>query len=119
MQVEIGDSDFGQAMLAGGSMGTSSWGAAVVKACRVLRTGQDEVHVDTADDAEADEPLSKHGFGAQFVEVRVNVDTGEIRVPRVARRVRVRPDPEPEDGALAVHRRDDDGHLDGAARGDA
>jgi xanthine dehydrogenase YagR molybdenum-binding subunit len=83
VHVEIGDSDFGQAMLAGGSMGTSSWGAAVVKACRVLRTGQDEAHVDTADDAEADEPLSKHGFGAQFVEVRVNVDTGEIRVPRI------------------------------------
>jgi xanthine dehydrogenase YagR molybdenum-binding subunit len=70
-------------MLAGGSMGTSSWGAAVVKACRELRTGKDEVHVDTRREAEADEPLSKHAFGAQFVEVRVNVDTCEIRVPRV------------------------------------
>ncbi|HEX6787748.1 MAG TPA: xanthine dehydrogenase family protein molybdopterin-binding subunit [Gaiellaceae bacterium] len=83
VHVEIGDSDFGQAMLAGGSMGTSSWGAAVVKACRELRTGKDEAHVDTSKDAEADEPLAKHAFGAQFVEVRVNVDTCEIRVPRV------------------------------------
>jgi len=80
--VEIGDSDYGQAMLAGGSMGTSSWGAAVVKACRELRTGKDEAHVDTSVDADADEPLAKHAFGAQFVEVRVNVDTCEIRVPR-------------------------------------
>jgi xanthine dehydrogenase YagR molybdenum-binding subunit len=83
VRVEIGDSDFGQAMLAGGSMGTSSWGAAVVKACRELRTGKDEAHADTSRDAEADEPLAKHAFGAQFVEVRVNVDTCEIRVPRV------------------------------------
>jgi len=83
VRVEIGDSDFGQAMLAGGSMGTSSWGAAIVKACRELRTGKDEAFADTSRDAEADEPLAKHAFGAQFVEVRVNADTCEIRVPRV------------------------------------
>ena len=83
VRVEIGDSSFGQAMLAGGSMGTSSWGAAVVKACRMLRTGETEVHVYTSMDADAEEPLSKHGFGAQFVEVRVDADTCEIRVPRV------------------------------------
>jgi xanthine dehydrogenase YagR molybdenum-binding subunit len=81
--VEIGDSAFGQAMVAGGSMGTSSWGTAVLEACRRLQAGEDEVHVDTGQDAEAEEPLAKHAFGAQFVEVRVNVDTGEIRVPRV------------------------------------
>ncbi|HEY2373898.1 MAG TPA: xanthine dehydrogenase family protein molybdopterin-binding subunit [Gaiellaceae bacterium] len=83
VHVEIGDSDFGQAMLAGGSMGTSSWGAAVVKACRELRTGKDEAHADTSVDVDADEPLAKHAYGAQFVEVRVNADTCEIRVPRV------------------------------------
>jgi xanthine dehydrogenase YagR molybdenum-binding subunit len=82
VRVEIGDSSFGQAMLAGGSMGTSSWGAAVVKACRLLRTGETEVRVDTSGDANADEPLSKHAFGAQFVEVSVDVDTGVVRVPR-------------------------------------
>jgi xanthine dehydrogenase YagR molybdenum-binding subunit len=83
VRVEIGDSAFGQAMLAGGSMGTSSWGTAVLEACRRLQAGEDEVHVDTAEDAEDEEPLAKHAFGAQFVEVRVNADTGEIRVPRV------------------------------------
>jgi xanthine dehydrogenase YagR molybdenum-binding subunit len=83
VQVEIGDSDFGQAMLAGGSMGTTSWGAAVVKACRSLRAGETEVSVDTSEDADTGEPLAKHAFGAQFVEVRVDVDTGEVRVPRV------------------------------------
>jgi xanthine dehydrogenase YagR molybdenum-binding subunit len=83
VRVEIGDSAFGQAMLAGGSMGTSSWGTAVLEACRRLQAGEDEVHVDTGEDAEAEEPLAKHGFGAQFVEVRVDVDTGEVRVPRV------------------------------------
>ena len=83
VRVEIGDSDFGQAMLAGGSMGTSSWGTAVVRACRELRTGKDEAHVDTGQDTDAAEPLAKHAFGAQFVEVRVSVDTCEIRVPRV------------------------------------
>jgi xanthine dehydrogenase YagR molybdenum-binding subunit len=70
-------------MLAGGSMGTSSWGAAVVKACRLLRTGQTEVSVDTSEDVDQGEPLAKHAFGAQFVEVRVDVDTGEVRVPRM------------------------------------
>jgi xanthine dehydrogenase YagR molybdenum-binding subunit len=85
VHVEIGDSESGQAMLAGGSMGTTSWGAAVVKACRLLRNGQTEVGVDTGEDAAAGagEPLAKHAFGAQFVEVRVDVDTGEVRVPRM------------------------------------
>jgi xanthine dehydrogenase YagR molybdenum-binding subunit len=83
VRVEIGDSGFGQAMLAGGSMGTSSWGTAVVKACRGLKSGETDVRVDTSEGAEADEPLSKHAFGAQFAEVRVDSDTGEIRVPRM------------------------------------
>lgn len=83
VRVEIGDSESGQAMLAGGSMGTSSWGTAVVKACRLLRAGEREVSVDTSEDADPGEPLSKHAFGAQYIEVRVDVDTGEVRVPRV------------------------------------
>ena len=83
VRLEIGDSQSGQAMLAGGSMGTSSWGAAVVKACRLLRAGETEVSVDTREDEDDGEPLSKHAFGAQFVEVHVDVDTGEVRVPRM------------------------------------
>ena len=90
IDMQVGDSDFGTAMIAGGSMGNASWGSAVVKACRELRArmiadGPDapvEVQVDTRDDVAADEPLARHGFGAQFVEVRVDVDTGEVRVSR-------------------------------------
>src|SRR5205085_7902647 len=48
-----------------------------------LKAGKTDVRVDTSEGAEADEPLSKHAFGAQFVEVRVDPDTGEVRVPRM------------------------------------
>ncbi len=37
VELRIADSDFGPAMIAGGSMGTASWSWAVVKACRELR----------------------------------------------------------------------------------
>ena len=61
---------------------------------------------------------ARHAFGAQFVEVRVDADTGEVRVAAAARRVRRRPDHQPQDGPLAVHRRDDHGDRHGAARGE-
>jgi xanthine dehydrogenase YagR molybdenum-binding subunit len=83
VHMEIGDSAFGEAMLAGGSMGTSSWGAAVVKVCRALRDGAREVTVDTAEDEDDGPPVARHSFGAQFAEVRVDTDTGEVRVPRM------------------------------------
>jgi xanthine dehydrogenase YagR molybdenum-binding subunit len=85
VRVDVGDSEFPPAPLAGGSMGLSSWGSAVVKACRELRaSGEREVRVDTAPELEGHErePVARHGFGAQFVEVRVDLDTGEVRVPR-------------------------------------
>jgi xanthine dehydrogenase YagR molybdenum-binding subunit len=43
-----------------------------------------EVHADTEGDASGveREPVSSHGFGAQFIEVNVDADTGEVRVPR-------------------------------------
>jgi xanthine dehydrogenase YagR molybdenum-binding subunit len=40
------------------------------------------VSVDTTEEVQGDEPLARHGFGAQFIEARVNIDTGEVRVPR-------------------------------------
>jgi xanthine dehydrogenase YagR molybdenum-binding subunit len=82
--VEVGDSGFPTAPVAGGSMGTASWGSAVVKACEELRRNpaQREALADTRKDIEADEPLARHAYGAQFVEVRVSTVTGEIRVPR-------------------------------------
>jgi xanthine dehydrogenase YagR molybdenum-binding subunit len=82
VHVEIGDSTSGRAMLAGGSMGTTSWGTAVIRVCRELKTGKSEVSVDTSDWAQAQDPVARHAFGAQFVEVAVDVDTREIRVRR-------------------------------------
>ena len=93
VDVRIGDSDFGPAMIAGGSMGMASWSWAVVKACRQLHAAMSEhgpvpdgglvAHADTADDISAQADLVRHAFGAQFAEVRVDIDTGEIRVPRL------------------------------------
>jgi len=92
--VEIGDSSLPTAWLAGGSSGTASWGTAVAMACQELRAGLQErdgavpeggleVEFDTTELLRSEEQLSRHAFGAQFVEVRVDVDTGEIRVPRM------------------------------------
>ena len=84
VRLEIGDSDFGVAAVAGGSMGTASWGTAVVRACEALREqGEGEASAHTGDEIKAQSQLSRHAFGAQFVEVRVDADSGEIRLNRV------------------------------------
>ena len=84
LRLEIGDSDFGVASIAGGSMGTASWGTAVVRACEaLLAQGEGEVSVHTGDEIKAQAELSRHAFGAQFVEVRVDADSGEVRLNRV------------------------------------
>jgi xanthine dehydrogenase YagR molybdenum-binding subunit len=38
---------------------------------------------DTTEEIEGDEKLARHAFGAQFCEARVNVATGEVRIPRM------------------------------------
>jgi xanthine dehydrogenase YagR molybdenum-binding subunit len=89
--LEIGDSDLPQAMLAGGSMGTTSWGSAVLGACRRLREQTPggapaegaEAQYDTGPDIEGADPLPAHSFGAQFCEVRVDADSGEVQVARM------------------------------------
>jgi xanthine dehydrogenase YagR molybdenum-binding subunit len=86
VRVELGDTAFPAAPIAGGSMGTSSWGPAVAKACRALRAEtavRGEVLVDTTDDVKADQPLARYAFGAQFAEVRVDPEIGEVRVSRL------------------------------------
>jgi xanthine dehydrogenase YagR molybdenum-binding subunit len=93
VRVEIGDSALGSAPLAGGSMGTASWGSAIVKACEALRAQLSdngdvppegvEATADTTEDVEADERLERHSFGAQFAEVGVDSLTGEVRVARM------------------------------------
>ena len=39
--------------------------------------------VDTAEDVAARRSLARYAFGAQFAEVRVDADTGEVRVSRL------------------------------------
>src|SRR6266516_7370160 len=74
-------------------MGTASWGTAIVEAARKLRARLQEEHgvipaaglevmVESGENTEA-KRFAMHAFGAQFAEVRVNIDTGEIRVPRL------------------------------------
>ncbi len=83
VRVELGDSALPTASLAGGSMGTSSWGSAVVKACKAMlkdgRTGR----ADTTEDVKSDSGFARHAFGAQFAEVRVDPATGEVQVQRL------------------------------------
>jgi len=95
--VEIGHSDYPTAPLAGGSLGTASWGWAVVKACRALvdqlaerdgvipRAGL-EATADTTEDVVAQmqgPALMRESFGAHFAQVRVNADSAEVRVDRM------------------------------------
>jgi len=90
----IGDSALPPAMIAGGSMGTASWTWAVIKACGALRdqvrardgavpAGGLIAHAGTAADIRALPGHARYSFGAQFAEVRVDADTGEVRVPRL------------------------------------
>ena len=94
VRVEIGDSALPFAMLAGGSMGTTSWGSAIVRAREALRErlaerGGEvpaeglEASADTTEEVQGQEKYARHAFGAQFCEARVNVDTGEVRVARM------------------------------------
>jgi xanthine dehydrogenase YagR molybdenum-binding subunit len=95
VRMEIGDSALPFAMLAGGSMGTTSWGSAIVRACEALREKLATEHggdvppegvradADTTEEVQGQEKLARHAFGAQFCEARVNVDTGEVRIPRM------------------------------------
>jgi len=93
VRVVIGDSDAGPAQGAGGSMGTSSWGWPVVTACRDLarRLASGEpvppggltTTFDSTEAVRALDARARYAFGAHFVEVAVDVETGEIRVPRM------------------------------------
>ncbi|WP_026455353.1 xanthine dehydrogenase family protein molybdopterin-binding subunit [Saccharomonospora iraqiensis] len=87
--LRIGDSDLPTATVAGGSSGTTNWGSAIVAAARRFREtyGPDPEPGDGSTATMRPNPdagrLSMHAFGAQFAEVRVDVDTGEVRVPRL------------------------------------
>jgi xanthine dehydrogenase YagR molybdenum-binding subunit len=89
VDVLIGDTAYPFATVAGGSSGTATWGSAIVEAARSFRDkfGADPEDGDEAEGSvgpnEAAERFQMAAFGAQFVEARVNADTGEIRVPRM------------------------------------
>jgi xanthine dehydrogenase YagR molybdenum-binding subunit len=93
VRLRIGDSRLPFAGGAGGSTGLASWGSAIVLTARDLRArleqygGQlppDGVTVDgeVGGPSPHQDSTSMHSFGAHFVEVRVDADTGEVRVPR-------------------------------------
>jgi xanthine dehydrogenase YagR molybdenum-binding subunit len=94
VDVRIGDTRFPDAMGAGGSMGTASWSWAVAAACGALRSEVDErsgvvpaegltASADTQGEVTALPDVARYSFGAQFAEAWVDVDTGEVRVPRL------------------------------------
>ena len=108
VDLRIGDSALPAAASAGGSSGINSWGSAIVEAARLFRARLESeyrgtvptegfaVTAEMPDNPYAPGPLgvftgapppgerfAMHAFGAQFAEVRVNHDTGEVRVPRL------------------------------------
>lgn len=70
-------------------MGLGSWGVTVVAAARAFRDEHGhtpavgaQARAATPEHA-ASGDYALHSFGAQFAEVRVDRDTGEVRVPRM------------------------------------
>ncbi len=92
VRLDLGDSSLPQAAGAGGSAGTASWGWAITVACRKLRSqlgkldgiprGGLAVEGSNQDGIDAQADLARFAFGAQFVEVHVDAESGEVRVPR-------------------------------------
>jgi xanthine dehydrogenase YagR molybdenum-binding subunit len=94
IELRIGDSALPFAGGAGGSTGLASWGSAIVLTARDVRRRLDEryggqlpadgmvVTGEVGGPSPHAETHSMHAFGAHFVEVRVDQDTGEVRVPR-------------------------------------
>jgi xanthine dehydrogenase YagR molybdenum-binding subunit len=93
VHVRLGDTTLPFASAAAGATGTASWGSAIVHAASILRARMTDLDgVVPADGVEArgevqgnpqSEHYSMHSFGAQFAEVKVDADTGEVRVARL------------------------------------
>src|SRR5271154_1783337 len=84
--VRLGDTRYPPTAGSGGSFGAATSGSAVFAACRKLKAGlalgimEAEGSVPPAD---LDDAYAHAGFGAHFVEVGVDRDTGEVRVRRM------------------------------------
>ncbi|GII53359.1 xanthine dehydrogenase [Planotetraspora thailandica] len=94
VNLEIGDTSLPVASSAGFSSGINCWGSTIYAAADELRKLLDSEHGGMVPaegiEASADMPdnpymeqFAMYSFGAQFAEVRVHEDTGEIRVPRL------------------------------------
>ena len=94
VQLQIGDSALPPATSAAASAGISSWGSAIVAAARRLHARLESLPGGNvpAEGVEVTAPMpdnpdaaryAMHTFGAQFAEVRVDEDTGEVRVRRL------------------------------------
>ncbi len=94
VQLGIGDTALPQALWATASTGTASWGWAIFNAASALRARLQEEFGGSvpAEGLEATgtfqanpeaQQYAMQAFGAQFAEVRVNMDTCEVRVPRL------------------------------------
>ncbi|MFM9609367.1 xanthine dehydrogenase family protein molybdopterin-binding subunit [Streptomyces niveiscabiei] len=93
VRVRIGDSDFGPAGTASGSMGTRSWAWAIRDAATELRERLVlspgippegiTVRSDTTGSVFGLAHKERRSYGAQFAEVAVDPATGEVRVRRM------------------------------------
>jgi xanthine dehydrogenase YagR molybdenum-binding subunit len=89
IDLRIGDTTLPRASVEGGSTGITLWGSTIFEAARAFRErhGHDPSEGDQAEAETPDNPETEnyamHAFGAYFVEARVDVDTGEVRVPRM------------------------------------
>ncbi|QQQ79152.1 xanthine dehydrogenase family protein molybdopterin-binding subunit [Saccharothrix sp. 6-C] len=89
VELRIGDTALPRASVAGGSSGVTSWGSTVVAAAEAFRREFGDHPAEGAEagaempEDDAADTHAMHAFGAQFAEVRVHVDTGEVRVPRL------------------------------------
>jgi xanthine dehydrogenase YagR molybdenum-binding subunit len=92
IDVRIGDTALPNAAVAGASWGTASWGWAIMKAGALMLERLASVTTippeglavlsDTATDVAAMDPMARFAFGAQFIEVRVDLDSAEVSVSR-------------------------------------
>ncbi|MCW2977469.1 MAG: aldehyde oxidase and xanthine dehydrogenase molybdopterin binding protein [Actinomycetia bacterium] len=94
VELQIGDTTFPLASSAGFSSGINCWGTTIFAAADRLRATLESHHGGTVPaeglEVSADMPdnpdmarYAMYSFGAQFAEVRVHEDTGELRVPRL------------------------------------
>ncbi|MBQ1050131.1 xanthine dehydrogenase family protein molybdopterin-binding subunit [Micromonospora sp. C51] len=94
VRILVGDTALPPAGVAGGSTGLASWSWAVVRAAEQLCDRLGELRgvvpaegltaeANTDDEVAAQATLPRYAYGAQFAEVRVDVDSGEVRVRRL------------------------------------